>query len=303
MRIGILTSGGDAPGMNSFVYNFVNLATIHNYNLFSVKFGFQGLIDGQINKLNAKDVSNISHLGGSFLKSCRCPEFQTKKGFDAAVKNCKKHLDCLVIIGGNGSLKGTLSLHKAGINVIFIPATIDNDLYYTEKSLGFDSAVNCAVEQIDRIKQTMLSLNRIFICEVMGRECPDIATSCFLATNADLLITNKLEGKLETVFEKINISLKNGVESPTIILKENVLNAEKLANQIQNKFDIETRASVLGYIQRGASPSVFDRIYAKQLADKSLNLIKNSLFGKSLGLTNNKIQEISIEAANSVKNR
>lgn len=290
MNIGILTSGGDAPGMNAFISNFVRSAISKKERVFAIKFGFQGLIENSIYELSKKDVDNVSHLGGSFIKSFRCPEFQTEKGFLKALKNIKKNkLDYLIIIGGDGSLKGSIDLIKNNIKIIFIPATIDNDLSYTDRCLGFDSAVNCAVEQIDKIKQTMLSLNRIFICEVMGRNCADIANCCALATNASVLISKKEDNNFDEICKKLKISLKNGEEAPLIILKENITNANELAKKIQNKLDIETRASVLGYVQRGTGPSVYDRIYAKQLADFSLNLIKKEKFNLVIGINNNKI--------------
>lgn len=304
MNIGILTSGGDAPGMNAFVSRFTNLAKNHNYKIFAIKFGFQGLIENQVVELNKKDVDNIVHLGGSFIKSFRSSEFQTEKGFSSALKNYKKNkLDCLIVLGGDGSLKGCQALMKSGVKLIFIPATIDNDMYYSEKALGFDSAVSSAVEQIDKIKQTMLSLNRIFICEVMGRRCPDIANYCSLAVNADVTIADKKDADIENIYTQISSALKNGSEAPSIILRENILNANTLAKQIQNKFDIETRYDILGYTQRGASPSVFDRIFAQQLADETLGLITKSIFSKALGLKNNDLETFDIDFADSVTKR
>jgi 6-phosphofructokinase 1 len=304
MNIGILTSGGDAPGMNSFLSNFVKLALEKGEKTFAIKFGFQGLVDNEIYQLNKKDVENIAHLGGSFIKSFRSTAFQTEKGFSKALKNYKKNkLDCLVILGGDGSLKGAQKLSENGIKIIFIPATIDNDLYYTDKTLGFDSAVNCAVEQIDKIKQTMLSLNRIFICEVMGRNCPDIAKSCAIATNATVLIESQQDFDLNKICSKIKSSIKNGEESPLIVLRENIVNANELAKNIQNKLDIETRASVLGYVQRGTSPSVYDRIFSKQLSDLTINLIKKDKFNLSLGILKNKIISVNLKESLTQNNR
>lgn len=290
MNIGLLTSGGDAPGMNAFISNFVKECHKKKDTVYSVKFGFQGLIDNQIMPLSLKDIDNISHLGGSFIKSFRSPEFQTDKGFEKALKNLKKNsIDCLVILGGDGSLIGANILSKSGINVIFVPATIDNDLLYTDRALGFDSAVNCAVEYIDKTKQTMLSLNRVFICEVMGRRSPDIAEFCALATNASVLITEKEKFDLNDIVFKIKSALKHGEESPHIIVRENILDVYSLAKKLQNQLDIEVRACVLGYVQRGPSPSVYDRIYAKQLAELAQKLIIKKDFGKSLGILNNKV--------------
>lgn len=302
MNIGILTSGGDAPGMNSFISSFVKL--INKANVFAIKFGFQGLIDNEIYQLNKKDVDNVAHLGGSFIKSFRSSEFQTEKGFLKALKNYKKNkLDFLVILGGEGSLKGAQKLAENGVKIIFVPATIDNDLYYTDKALGFDSAVNCAVEQIDKIKQTMLSLNRIFICEVMGRECADISKRCAMATNATVLIAEKQDDNLDKICLKIKTAIKNGEESPLIVLRENILNANDLARKIQNKLDIETRASILGYVQRGTSPSVYDRIFSSQMADLAINLIKKDKYNLSLGTIKNNIVSIDLKQSLIQNNR
>lgn len=304
MNIGILTSGGDSPGMNAFISNFVKTALKNKCNVSAFKFGFQGLIDNNIIKLTSKDVDNIFHLGGSFIKSFRSPEFQTEKGFLKALANLKKNkIDYLIVLGGEGSLKGVKEIAKNDFKTLFIPATIDNDLFYTEKSLGFDSAVNCAVEQIDKIRQTMLSLNRIFICEVMGRNCSDIAKYCALATNANVLIAENEDANLAKIISKIKIALKDGEEAPLIIARENILDTAKLARDLQNHFDIETRTNILGYVQRGTSPSVFDRIYAKQLSNFCIDLIKKEKFNLALGLINNNIFCTNVSTALDEKNK
>lgn len=304
MNIGILTSGGDSPGMNAFIANLVNLATEKKHKVFAVKFGFQGLINNNIFELKKKDVDNISHLGGSFIKSFRSPEFQTKTGFEKALKNYKKNkLDCLVVLGGDGSLNGVKQLIENDIKVIFIPSTIDNDLLYTDKTLGFDSAVCCAVEQIDKIKQTMLSLNRIFICEVMGRKCSDIANYCALATNADVLIADEKDADFNKIISKLKLTLKNGEEAPLIVLRENILNANELSSKIQSSLNIETRANVLGYVQRGTSPSVYDRIYAKILAKGTIDFINKKDFNWALGVNDDNLIALNIPTALIKNNR
>ncbi|MDD4110506.1 MAG: ATP-dependent 6-phosphofructokinase [Clostridia bacterium] len=304
MNIGILTSGGDAPGMNAFISNLINLAVKNNQKIFAVKFGFQGLVNNNIIPLSKKDVDNISHLGGSFIKSFRSPEFQTEKGFSKALSNYKKSkIDYLIVLGGDGSLQGSKRLTDNGVKVIFIPTTIDNDLFYTDKSLGFDSAVNCAVGQIDMIKQTMLSLNRIFICEVMGRKCADIANYCALATNANILVADQKDADFNKIITKLKSAIKDGEEAPLIVLRENILNASELARKIQDKLNIETRASILGYVQRGTSPSVYDRIYAMMLAKTTIELINKKNFNLALGVDNDKIISINLEKALTKNNR
>lgn len=290
MKIGILTSGGDAPGMNAFISKFTTLATAAGFEVIAFKFGYQGLIDNSTKPLTREDVSNIAHLGGSNIKSTRSSEFLTKQGFKRAIQNIKlNEIDCLVVLGGDGTLRGAKELSAAGIKVIYIPATIDNDLSYTDQTLGFDSAVNAAVDAIDKIKQTMLSLNRIFICEVMGRHCPDIAISSAIATDATILITEAKNFSFKETISKIKEAIESGEEAPSIVIRENILDVFELAKKIQNELDIETRACRIGYVQRGTSPSVMDRILARKFAQAVLDLISSKKFNRAVGQVKNKI--------------
>lgn len=290
MKVGILTSGGDAPGMNAFISKFTTLATAAGFEVIAFKFGYQGLIDNSTKPLTREDVSNIAHLGGSNIKSTRSSEFLTKQGFKRAIQNIKlNEIDCLVVLGGDGTLRGAKELSAAGIKVIYIPATIDNDLSYTDQTLGFDSAVNAAVDAIDKIKQTMLSLNRIFICEVMGRHCPDIAISSAIATDATILITEAKNFSFKETISKIKEAIESGEEAPSIVIRENILDVFELAKKIQNELDIETRACRIGYVQRGTSPSVMDRILARKFAQAVLDLITSKKFNRAVGQVKNKI--------------
>lgn len=290
MKVGILTSGGDAPGMNAFISKFTTLATAAGFEVIAFKFGYQGLIDNSTKPLTREDVSNIAHLGGSNIKSTRSSEFLTKQGFKRAIQNIKlNEIDCLVVLGGDGTLRGAKELSVAGIKVIYIPATIDNDLSYTDQTLGFDSAVNAAVDAIDKIKQTMLSLNRIFICEVMGRHCPDIAISSAIATDATILITEAKNFSFKETISKIKEAIESGEEAPSIVIRENILDVFELAKKIQNELDIETRACRIGYVQRGTSPSVMDRILARKFAQAVLDLISSKKFNRAVGQVKNKI--------------
>ena len=290
MKVGILTSGGDAPGMNAFISKFTTLATAAGFEVIAFKFGYQGLIDNSTKPLTREDVSNIAHLGGSNIKSTRSSEFLTKQGFKRAIQNIKlNEIDCLVVLGGDGTLRGAKELSVAGIKVIYIPATIDNDLSYTDQTLGFDSAVNAAVDAIDKIKQTMLSLNRIFICEVMGRHCPDIAISSAIATDATILITEAKNFSFKETISKIKEAIEGGEEAPSIVIRENILDVFELAKKIQNELDIETRACRIGYVQRGTSPSVMDRILARKFVQAVLDLISSKKFNRAVGQVKNKI--------------
>ncbi len=293
MNIGILTSGGDAPGMNAFISKFVCLN--NKDKIIAFKFGYQGLVDNNTIKLDKTFVSNSSHLGGSVIKSSRCSEFMTKKGLEKALNNIKVNkISILIILGGEGTLKGAKELSKNGVNVIFVPSTIDNDLSCTQRTLGFDSAVNAAVDAVEKIKQTMLSLNRIFICEVMGRHCSDIATDTFFATDSTCLITEKSNYNFKNLISNLKEAIEKGEESPSIIIRENILDIFKLAKEIQNELDIETRACRIGYVQRGCQPSVIDRILARKFAIFATDLIVQKQFNKALCYTNGIVEAKNI---------
>lgn len=294
MKIGILTSGGDAPGMNSFIAKFVS-SVLDKHEIIAFKFGYQGLVDGTIANLNPELIENFAHLGGSLIKNSRCEEFKTKKGLKKALTTLKLYqINCLVVLGGDGTLKGAKELAKNGVKVICIPSTIDNDLLITETTLGFDSAVNSAVEAIDKIKQTMLSHNRVCICEVMGRKGPLIAVNTGIATNASLTITKIEQTNLKQIVEKLKGEFKLGKESPLIVVKENLLDVFELAKNIQNEIDVETRACKIGYVQRGGSPSVLDRILASKFAEETAKLISKNNFNKIIIYNKNKVASKNI---------
>ena len=289
MKIGILTSGGDAPGMNAFISKFVSLMEEKN-EIVAFKHGYQGLIDGTVLNLTKEVVSNIAHLGGSFIRNSRCLEFKTKKGLKKGLTNLKLNgIDVLVVLGGDGTLKGAKELVKNNVKVIYIPTTIDNDLVYTEQTLGFDSAVNAAVDAIDKIKQTMISSGRIFIAETMGRHSPDIATNCALATDANIVLTKPEHCNVKEIVLKLKEEISKGQEGISIVVKENLVDVFDLAKNIQNQIDVEARACKIGYVQRGTSPSVIDRILARNFASQTAQLIEKKKINKALGVIKNKI--------------
>ena len=291
MNIGILTSGGDAPGMNALISNIVSLAEASNHKVFAFQRGYQGLVENDLVRLTSDLTDNIFHLGGSYIKSFRSSDFLTEKGFNSALTNIKNNnIDVLIVSGGDGTLKGAKKLAASGVNIIYVPSTIDNDLQYTERSLGFDSALNSAVDYIEKIKMTMLSMNRIFICEVMGRYSPELAKNCAYATNATYLIESKKDCDEEKIINTFREYLNSGKNTPFIIVRENSIDINKLAKLIQNEFDIETRATVVGYVQRGASPSVCDRILARQFAELVIENINNNIYNLALGVKHNLIK-------------
>ena len=299
MNIAVLTSGGDAPGMNALISNVVSLAEENNHKVFAFRCGYQGLVENDILRLTSDLTDNIFHLGGSYIKSFRSSDFTTDEGFEKALKNLQNNdIDVLIVSGGDGTLKGAIKLSQNGVNIIYVPSTIDNDLHYTERSLGFDSALNSAVDYIEKIKMTMLSMNRIFICEVMGRYSPELAINCAYATNATYLIESKKDYDEAKILKVFKDYLNAGKNSPFIIVRENSININKLAQLLQNEFDIETRATVVGYVQRGSSPSVCDRILARQFAELAIKNINDSTYNVALGVKDNLICNFNLNKIN-----
>lgn len=284
-NIAILTSGGDSQGMNAYISKLVNLLVKNKYNAYGIMRGFQGLLDEDFIKLDTKFVDNISFLGGSVLKTARCKEFYLDSGVKKGYDILKKHkIDVLVVLGGNGSFTGAINLYKLGMKVICIPGTVDNDLFYSDISLGFDSAVNNAVEAIEKIKQTMLSNNRGVIVEVMGRNCGNIALNTALSTNANALIINEDKKSIKNCTNFVKNAIENGVLSPLVVVQENILDGQKLASTYEKKFKKQFKFEKIGYIQRGGEPTVKDKIFANLLAIQTMNNILNGETNIAIGM-------------------
>lgn len=295
-KIAVITSGGDCQGMNACLYNIVKMATANDIKVIGYYEGFRGILEKRFSELTLETVDNIFHIGGTIIKTSRCPEFLHEDAPAQAAKNLKKEkVDALIVIGGDGSFKGTANLIKQGVKCIAIPATIDNDLFYTQKSIGFDSAVNNAVVAIDSIKQSFSSLNRCGIIEVMGRTCGDIALFSAVATNSDAIIINEKPTSQKDIVTKVKDAIKRGIKNPIVIVAENILDIEKLAKSIETSTKKEVRTSVLGYIQRGGAPSVNDRILAMQMGVRAVELITKGLYNRAIGIKNEEIFEITIE--------
>lgn len=281
-RIAVLTSGGDASGMNSCIEVLFNLCQKEGYQLIGYKYGYQGLIDNKFTVLTNKDVQNIFSVGGSILKTSRCDAFMKIEGKKKAAQNLiDNNIDYLIVIGGNGSIKGASELQEFYKNIICIPATIDNDLGYTNQTLGFDTAVNNAVDAIVKMKQSMQANDRGLIVETMGRHCSDIATYSAVASQADLLITQKLE--YLDVLKLISNIIETKTFSPLIVIKENLYNLTDLCNYINQKTTIDFKCNQLGYIQRSGQPTVCDKILATEFAYKAVEVIKNNQYGLAIG--------------------
>ncbi len=299
-RIAVLTSGGDAPGMNACIYSMFQTCVLNNVALYGVRRGYSGLIEGDLYKLKYEDVRNINNIGGSFLGTSRCKEFETLEGRQKALEILQKNkIDCLIAIGGDGTFSGLIELEKIYPNVIGIPGTIDNDLGYTERTIGFDTAVNNAVNAIDIIQQTMIANRRISIIETMGRHCGLIALHSATAGNASIVVTSEKPKTEEELEELIKKQVKRGNLAPCVVVAEKLFDVNALARRLEKNLGIEARGIVLGYIQRGGSPTVSDRILAMRYAVESVTNAITKKFGFVLGLRADKIIK---ESLNNFKN-
>ncbi len=297
-KIAVLTSGGDSQGMNACVNIIVKMAEFNYISVYGVKNGYQGLVDGEIVELKYENVRNIAHLGGTYLKSARSQEFMTLEGQKKAVKNLKdKEIDALIVIGGDGSFRGVMALNELGVKTIAIPATIDNDLHYTENTLGFDSAVNVAANAIENIRQTMSALNRCSIIEVMGRHCGSIALYSAAACCSEVVVLPEKPFTRRKIIRAVKRAKDRGIDSPTIVVAENLFDIKELAADIQSQLGIETKTAVLGYIQRGGAPSVEDRLLAMQFGVKAIELLVSGKHNRAVGIKGGKIIDVSMENA------
>lgn len=302
-KIAILTSGGDSQGMNAYLYKITNLLIENNFEPVGIFNGYNGIFEENFVTLTKNMVENISFLGGSFLKTARSERFATTNGVKEASEILLKHnIKTIIINGGNGSFKGALELSKHNINVICIPGTIDNDLFYSDISLGFDTAVNNAVEVIDKIKQTMQTNNRGIIAEVMGRHCGNIALNVAVSVNADALIINEDEKSPNIILKRVEKAIKNGSDSPVIVLQENILDGNNLATELSQKFNKTFKFEKIGYVQRGGSPTIKDRIFANLLAFKTLELLKTKTYNQAIGMNKENVFNMPLDKALNVNN-
>jgi len=273
IKVAVLTSGGDASGMNAAIRAVVRTAIYRDMEVYGINRGYEGLIAGDMIKMSAGSVADIIHRGGTVLKTSRSARFTTEEGREEAKAQLDKlGIENLVVIGGNGSLRGGYELSKLGINVIGIPATIDNDIVYT-KSIGFDTAVNTVLEAINRIRDTATSHGRIFIIEVMGHDCGEIALASGVAGGAESILVPEIEPDLEQIVEKIGSGAKRGKLHSIIIVSEGVYSAMELKKYLQEKTGKDTRVSILGHVQRGGTATAEDRILASCMGKAAIDCI------------------------------
>lgn len=305
--IGVLTSGGDAPGMNAAIRAVVRTSIYNNLRVMGIKKGYNGLLNGNIYEMNLSSVADIIHRGGTMLKTARCDEFTTEAGREKAKTVLKVFgIDGLVVIGGNGSLKGAQELSKLGFPTIGIPGTIDNDLGYTDFTIGFDTAINTVIDAISKIRDTSTSHGRANIIEVMGRHCGDIALYSGLAGGAESIIVPEEGFHIEEVCKRLIQGKNRGKLHSIILLAEgvgNIGNAYELGEEIQKYTDIETRVTILGHLQRGGSPTAFDRIIASKMGAKAVELFVEGKTSRALGIKCNQVIDMDIDEALSVPSK
>ena len=300
--IGILTSGGDAPGMNAAIRAVVRSAIYYGCKVYGINRGYKGLIESDIVEMNLSSVGDIIHRGGTILKSSRCEEFKTEEGRQKAVKILKKYgIDCLVVIGGDGSFMGAQKLSDLGFPAIGIPGTIDNDLAYTDYTIGFDTALNTIVDAISKIRDTSSSHERVNIIEVMGRHCGDLALYAGLAGGAETIIVPEVDYKIEDVCVRLETTKKRGKRHSIILLSEGVGNANDIGKQIVERTGADLRVTVLGHVQRGGSPTVFDRLLASRLGVRAVELLLDGQSARVVGIRDDKIIDMEIHEALSMK--
>ena len=283
--IGVLTSGGDAPGMNAVIRSVVRTSIFNKVKVMGIKQGYNGLLNGEIEEMNLSSVADIIHRGGTMLRSARCDEFTTEEGFNKALNVIKVFgIDGLVVLGGDGTFKGAKDLYDAGIPVICIPCTIDNDMGYTDYSIGFMTAVETAVDAIGKIRDTSTSHGRANVVEVMGRRCGDIALYSGLSGGAESIIVPEVDFNMDEVCRRVIQGRNRGKLHHIIVIAEGIGNAYEVSREIEEKTGAETRVTILGHIQRGGSPTVFDRIIGSKMGNKAVELLIANKSGKDLGI-------------------
>ncbi len=302
-QIGVLTSGGDAPGMNAAIRAVVRTATGKGVEVRGIRRGFQGLMEEEIIDLTPRDVSDTIQRGGTILQTARCEEMRTEEGQQEAAAVCKKYgLGALVVIGGDGSYAGAKALSHYGVNVIGIPGTIDLDIACTDYTIGFDTAANTAMEAIDKVRDTSTSHERCSSIEVMGRDAGYLALWCGIANGAErILMPEEHNFDLDSIIEDIQACRKRGKKNYIIINAEGIGDSVHMAERIEAATGMETRATIIGYMQRGGSPTVKDRVYASIMGAMAVDILLEGKRNRVIGYKDGKYVDYDIEEALSMK--
>ena len=302
-RIGVLTSGGDAPGMNAAVRAVVRTAAYYGIKVKGIRRGYNGLMEGDIIDLDSRSVSGIIQLGGTMLYSARSPKFKTEEGVREAVETCKKNgIEGIVVIGGDGSFRGARDLSLAGIPCVGVPATIDNDISSTEYTIGFDTAMNTVIQMVDRLRDTCDSHERCSVVEVMGRHAGHIALRTAIGVGALAVMVPERDNDLNSVIEKIKETQAMGKKHFIVVVAEGVGGVTEMAEKIEQATGIETRGTILGHVQRGGSPTLRDRLIATQMGYEAVELLKKGIGNRVVAYKLGKVVDYDIyEALNMTK--
>ncbi len=302
--IGIVTSGGDAPGMNAAIRAVTRVGHAMGFQVLGFERGWDGLLTNTCKKLTPRSVGGIIQLGGTILHTLRCPAFEQPGGVETGAETLRaNNVDALVVIGGDGSFRGALALgKKSDALIIGIPATIDNDIYGTDETIGFDTAVNTAVEAIDKIRDTAISHERVFIVEVMGRKRGFLALDVGLSVGAEVILIPENPMKLEKVCEILEDNARKGKRAGIIVVAEGFGNSSKLAQEMQQQTEAEVRLSILGYAQRGGSPTARSRLLASLFAERAVEVVCEGKGNLAVGLQKGAVTSLALEkAANNKK--
>ncbi|MGI5959126.1 MAG: 6-phosphofructokinase [Massiliimalia sp.] len=300
--IGVLTSGGDAPGMNAAVRAVVRAAIKKGMRVIGIKRGYNGLIHGEMVEMNMRSVSDIIHRGGTMLYTARCLEFKEHAGVLKAKDSCiEAGIDGIVAIGGDGSFRGAADLSKEGIPCVGLPGTIDNDIACTDYTIGYDTAMNTAMEMVDKIRDTAQSHDRCSVVEVMGRHAGYIALNAGIACGATYILVPEVEPDYDAMIEKIKTAQKLGKQNFIILVAEGIGHSEEIAKKIEAETGIESRATILGHVQRGGNPTVRDRVLASQLAYHAVELLDQGIGNRVVGIKEDKVVDFDIQEALSMK--
>jgi 6-phosphofructokinase 1 len=303
-RIAVLTSGGDAPGMNAAIRAVVRKGVYHGLEVLGVYRGYHGLIHGNLEPLSLGSVGDIIHRGGTMLYTARSDEFKTQEGQERAVKTLKERgVEGLVVIGGDGSFRGAMQLTKRGIPAIGVPGTIDNDIPGTDFTIGFDTAINTVIQAIDKIRDTATSHERTYVVEVMGRDAGDIALWAGLADGAESILIPEAPYDLDEVVERLRRGNKRGKKHSIILVAEGVASGVEVGEEIRRRTGWETRVTVLGHIQRGGSPTAFDRVLASRMGAAAVDLLLEGEGDQMVTIQKNEILGIPFEEAFKQKHR
>ena len=297
-KIGVLTSGGDAPGMNAAVRAVVRSALSKGMEVYGIRRGYVGLINGDIIKMDERSVSDIIHRGGTTLYTARCPEFRTAEGVAKGKAKCDElGIEGLVVIGGDGSFRGAADLSAQGVLCIGVPGTIDNDIACTEYTIGFDTAMNTAMDLVDKLRDTAQSHDRISVVEVMGRGAGHIAVNTGIACGATDIITKEVPYDINAIANSMLSKKAKGKQNFVVIVAESVGHCEEIAKMLQEKTGIDARFTILGHVQRGGSPTVRDRVEATRMGYYAVELLEQGIGNRVVGVKEGKLIDYDIQEA------